>query len=129
MKEDSDERNPQDDPETILTDEELDNLHNICWKDQDAPRFKRRIKGFLAQELAELPQKTLLDETQLARMLHVTRRTVRRMVSRGELPPPIRLAGRSVWLAGNILKHFEAAAERAEREAEQEARRLEGYDP
>ena len=129
MKTDSDERNPQDDPEAVLTEEELDDLHDICWKDQDAPRFKRRVKGFLGQELAKLPVRAIVDQSRLAKMLQVTPRTIRRMVSRRELPPPIRVARRSTWLAGNILKHFEVAAERAEREAEQEARRLEGYDP
>ena len=70
------------------------------------------------RELGELPPGAIVTEEALARMFGVTRRTVRRMVGRFELPPPIRLSGRSVWLVGRILSHIEAAAERAEREAQ-----------
>jgi predicted DNA-binding transcriptional regulator AlpA len=68
-------------------------------------------------ELAELPKDTLLDETALARVLRINKRTVRRMVSRFELPPPVRFGGRSTWQAGRILAHFSKAAERAEKRA------------
>ena len=67
--------------------------------------------------------KAILDEKRLAKLLHVTHRTVRRMVQRFELPPPTRLAGRSVWIAGRVLAHIEAAAERAERDARRHAQR------
>ena len=86
-------------------------------------------RGMLIDVLARLPEKTILDETRLASILGVNRRTVRRMVSRRELPPPIRLAGRSVWLAGRVLAHIEGAAERAEREAERRERKLSELSP
>ena len=75
--------------------------------------------------LAELPPKALLDETALAAALGVTKRTVRRMVTRFELPPPVALAGRSTWIAERVLAHLDARAERAARKADQEARRVE----
>ena len=75
--------------------------------------------------LAELPAKTLLDETALAATLGVAKRTIRRMVARFELPPPVPLAGRSTWIADRVVAHIEARAERAARKAEQEARRIE----
>ena len=74
--------------------------------------------------LAELPAKALVDERALAAALAVTQRTVRRMVARFELPPPILLAGRSTWIADRVLAHLEARAARAARRAEQEERRI-----
>ena len=75
--------------------------------------------------LAQLPAKALLDEDALAGVLSVSKRTIRRMVARFELPPPIALAGRSTWIADRVLAHIEARAERAARKAELEARRIE----
>lgn len=77
------------------------------------------IKG-----LAELPGKTLLDERAMAALLKVNPRTVRRMVARFELPPPVRLAGRATWVVERVLAHIEARAEVAARRAEQEERRI-----
>jgi predicted DNA-binding transcriptional regulator AlpA len=73
--------------------------------------------------LAALPDKAVLDVGALAAVLHVAPRTVRRMVYRCELPPPVPLGGRRVWLAGRVLAHLAESAERAEREAERQAAR------
>ncbi len=75
--------------------------------------------------LAELPGKALLDEGALAGILGVSKRTVRRMVARFEVPPPVMLAGRATWIAERVLAHLTARAERAARKAEAEARRIE----
>jgi predicted DNA-binding transcriptional regulator AlpA len=72
-----------------------------------------------------MPEKTLLDESALAEALRLSKRTVRRMVARNELPPPFRFAGKSTWLSGKVLAHFEARAERMIREARNAARKLE----
>jgi len=85
--------------------------------------------GWTLTALAELPQRAILDERRLAALLGVTRRTVRRMVQRNELPPPVRLAGRSCWLAGKVLGHIEQAADRAARDAEREAARIRALSP
>lgn len=85
--------------------------------------------GLLAAELANLPERAILDEARLAGALHVTGRTIRRMVRRRELPPPVRLAGRACWFVGRVLAHIDAAAERAEREAQREADRIARYSP
>ena len=79
------------------------------------------LPGVCITTLAELPPAALLDETALAAALGVTKRTIRRMVGRYELPPPVRFAGRSTWQAGAVLRWFEAAAERKAREAERAA--------
>jgi len=85
--------------------------------------------GLLIKDLTLLPEKTLVDEKRLAVALKVTPRTVRRMVARFELPPPIRLAGRSVWMAGHVLAHIQKTAERAINEADRQARRLRNLGP
>src|SRR5437867_2764623 len=46
--------------------------------------------GVIITGLADLPAKTLLDEAALAVMLGRSKRSIRRMVSRLELPPPVR---------------------------------------
>lgn len=80
--------------------------------------------GLLLDSLAALPERALLDEIYLSNALKVTPRTIRRMISRAELPPPIRLGGRSVWLAGKVLTHLEREADKAARIAERQGRRL-----
>jgi hypothetical protein len=53
--------------------------------------------GVVIDGLARLPNDAILDETALAVALAVSKRTVRRMVGRHELPPPFAFAGRSMW--------------------------------
>ena len=91
----------------------------------DAPNAPLNTHPKLITGLAEMSSKTLIDEDALAHVLGVSKRTVRRMVARFELPPPIALAGRATWISGHVLAHIEARAERAARKAEQEARRIE----
>jgi predicted DNA-binding transcriptional regulator AlpA len=79
----------------------------------------------IVTRLAELPGKALLDEQAMADAFGVSKRTVRRMVSRFEIPPPVSLAGKATWVAERVLAHIEGHAERAARKAEQEARRIE----
>lgn len=85
---------------------------------------KGERSGVIITQLAEMPPKTLLDEGALAEVLRVTKRTVRRMVSRYELPPGILFGGRKRWQAGKILEYFEAEAERLAKEAEKRARKF-----
>ncbi|HEY3319903.1 MAG TPA: hypothetical protein VGP72_05440 [Planctomycetota bacterium] len=80
--------------------------------------------GLVVTGLAEMSRHALIDERALALSFAVTPRTIRRMVARHELPPPVRMAGRATWLAGKVIEHIEARAERAARKAEQEAQRL-----
>lgn len=82
--------------------------------------------GVVISALAELPERAIVDERALADALQVSKRTVRRMVSRGELPPPVRFGGRAMWQVQAVLTWFEARAARASREAERAARRMTG---
>lgn len=96
-----------------------------CETPTSAPGDEHRERGVLITTLAELPERALLDERALAKALGVTKRTVRRMVARFELPPPVAFAGRSTWQVGRVLAWFEARAERASRQAARNASRLE----
>jgi len=79
--------------------------------------------GLVFDGLALLPEKAMVDEAKLAGLLHVSGRTLRRLVARWTLPPPIRVGNRSLWIVGRILAHLEAAAARAEKDAERAARK------
>ena len=87
--------------------------------DANARPAGRVITGLIAMH-----ESTLLDEAALAAAMQCSKRTLRRMVGRGELPPSIRLAGRSCWHAGRVLAWLAARAEAAEREAERSIARL-----
>ncbi|HUS58884.1 MAG TPA: hypothetical protein VM141_09550 [Planctomycetota bacterium] len=80
--------------------------------------------GIVLDALARLPERTILDEGALAKALHVAPRTLRRMVNRWQLPPPVALGGRRVWFAGRVLAHIEAGAERAAKDAERDAKKF-----
>ena len=90
-----------------------------------APPIARACDNRLITGLADLPGKALLDEQAMAEIFLVSKRTIRRMTARFELPPPVMLAGRSTWIVERVLAHIEARADRAARKAEAESRRIE----
>lgn len=77
--------------------------------------------------LALLPEKAILTEAAIAKAFGVTGRTIRRMVARHELPPPITISGRSVWFAGRVLSWIERAAERQEHDAERMIAKMDAF--
>ncbi|MDP6355696.1 MAG: helix-turn-helix domain-containing protein [Planctomycetota bacterium] len=85
--------------------------------------------GFLVDELAQLPDKAILDEKHLAGLLKKHPRTIQRMVERGELPPPAGFANHKVWLVSHILSYLENALAKAAQEAEREAARISKFSP
>ena len=84
------------------------------------------LPGRTITALAKMDDKTMVDESALAAALKLSKRSVRRMVQRNELPPPFRFAGKSTWFTGKVLAHIEARAEREARDAERAARKLDG---
>lgn len=82
------------------------------------------VVGRVITALAELPPKALLDGKALAQALGLCPRTVRRMVGRFELPPPISFGGRSTWQVEKVLAYFEARADQAARQAARAAAKL-----
>lgn len=83
-----------------------------------------RQNGTVIVGLAELPERALLDEGRLAELLGVSRRTIRRMRKRFEIPPPVRIAGRSMWFSGRVLAYIEGEAIKLENESLRNSRRL-----
>ena len=80
--------------------------------------------GLIIDELARLPERSLLDEAALARILHIAPRTLRRLVTRWQLPPGVNVGGRTYWFSGKVLDHIQAAADRAAKDAERNARKF-----
>ena len=80
--------------------------------------------GVVITALAEMLARSIVDEAKLAYMLRVSTRTVRRMVTRTELPRPVKLGGRATWFAGDVLDHIAMRAEALRREAEKDAARI-----
>ncbi len=70
----------------------------------------------------------LITKQELAQCLGCSDRTLQRMVERFEIPPPMTLGGRKVWIIGKVRAWFTDAAERREAEALKEARRLRVFD-
>jgi predicted DNA-binding transcriptional regulator AlpA len=83
----------------------------------------QNMDGFCLTILACLPDMAMLDDRALARALGVCKRTVRRMATRHELPPPIRQAGKSLWIAGKVRAWISERAEQAEQKARKELAR------
>ena len=72
------------------------------------------------RELGALPPATPLTEAGLAALLgKKCVESVKRAVARGELPPPVKIAGKNVWTAGYLVKYIE---DRLEAEARKYAK-------
>jgi hypothetical protein len=84
--------------------------------------FVERLR--IIRQLAELPPDTVLSEEALARMFGRHPVSIKRAVSRGELPPSIRLFGKATWTARAVLGHLNNRLEAARKETEQLARRI-----
>ena len=83
----------------------------------------------IVRELGELPSGAVITEAGLARMLGRHPVTIKRAVRRGELPPPTRLLGTPVWLAGAIIGHIQKRLDAAAKEAERQARKFQSMRP
>lgn len=67
----------------------------------------------VVRTLADLPPRSLITEAGLAEVFSVSGRTVRRMVNRGQLPPPVKLADRNTWMVGLLLDYLEEQMQQA----------------
>ena len=77
--------------------------------------------------LAELPREAILDEAALARVFDVVPRTIKRMVVRYELPPPVLLASKRCWKVGAVLDWINANIEHKEKDAKRQILRLRNH--
>lgn len=92
--------------------------------DATLPASNPGVAGIITS-LAELPKEAILDEAAMAKTFDVVPRTIKRMVARYELPPPIMLASKRYWTAGKVLDWIKNNIERAEKEARRQVRRFE----
>lgn len=90
----------------------------------EQPPDEKASVGRTITALATLPAEALVDASALADMLRVSKRTIRRMVGRYELPPSVRLGGRATWQVGRIREWIETRVEREQRKSEREEARL-----
>lgn len=74
--------------------------------------------------LAELPCNTLLGESALASLLHVSTRTLTRMILRGQLPQGVKLGGKRMWIAGKVIDYLALESDRLAGEARRLSVRL-----
>ena len=77
--------------------------------------------------LARLPERALVDEGAMARAFGVNGRTIRRMVNRHELPPPLKRAGRALWFAGRVLDWLEEEADLLAKDADKLRKKIQSY--
>jgi hypothetical protein len=79
---------------------------------------KKEFTFGVVKELGELGSGAVISESGLADMLNRHRKSIKRAVRRGELPPPTKLLGKPVWTAGAIVKHIEGRLEKAQKDAD-----------
>ncbi|HLX62352.1 MAG TPA: hypothetical protein VKX17_13830 [Planctomycetota bacterium] len=108
------------------TDEPITNIAATEAGKGASPVVPLELPGIF-DRLARLPGQSILDEKALAEAFGVTPRTIRRMVSRHELPPGIPFAGKTVWLANKVLAYLEAKLDRVAADAERRARAVEKH--
>lgn len=78
----------------------------------------------MEHEGKKLEPGTILDTKDLAATLGVCQRTLKRMISRHELPPGIKLGRKTVWDGQRVRDWIDRRAAKAESEAEREISRI-----
>lgn len=86
------------------------------------------LPGIIAL-LGELGPGAILTEEGVARLFSRHVASVKRAVTRGELPPPCRLFGGNAWTARVLVQHIERRLEEAAKEAKRMARKLVRLSP
>jgi len=76
-----------------------------------------RETGIFVYDLGAFDPDTLLDLGGLCGLFRCCSRSIRRMIMKGELPPPVRLGVRQVWQVGRITSWIAARAAVAEKSA------------
>jgi hypothetical protein len=95
---------------------------------RDSVTDVQNLPGIIAA-LGEMKPGTIVTEEGLAQLFkrHVV--SVKRAIERGELPPPCRLFGASVWTAGALVRYIEGRLDQAAKAAERAERRIQKHAP
>lgn len=91
---------------------------------QQTASVDRKPPWGILEDLAKLEPETIIREKALAEMYNCHPQTIKRYVTRGELPPPVRMGGKPCWTVRSILEHIEERLRQAKIEAEAESARL-----
>jgi len=67
--------------------------------------------------LDQFGKEALIGKKALADLFHCCEKTIDAGVQRGDLPEPIMLAGKNVWMVGRIVSHLERRFREAAGEA------------
>ena len=90
--------------------------------------MKEVITPEIAMSLGKYQDGDFITKVGLAEVFGCTERTLQRMVERLDIPPPMLLAGRKVWIVGKLRAWIAHTAERQEAEALKAAGRLRIFD-
>ena len=88
----------------------------------------KAVPGIVAA-LGELGSGPIITEEGLAHLFGRHPASIKRAVTRGELPQPARLLGRPAWTVGSIVRHIEARLVEAAKEAERQSRKISQLRP
>lgn len=92
-------------------------------------RLDDQNSPYIVRALGDLPEEALITERALADMFSRCPTSVKRAIERGELPPPVRLFGKSIWTVRALTDHLEARLACAKRKAEEESIRMDALLP
>jgi len=84
-------------------------------------------KSIYITKLGLLPKNSFIDVRALCEILKLTDRTIRRMISRYQIPSGIMIGGRQMWHVGKLLGHLEERCDEKINEARKNRKRLERY--
>ena len=84
-------------------------------------------KSIYITKFGLLPKESFIDIRALCEILNLTDRTIRRMISRYEIPNGIMIGGRQMWHVGKLLGHLEARCDDKINEAQKNRNRLKKY--
>lgn len=84
-------------------------------------------KSIYITKLGLLPKESFIDMKALCEILNLTDRTIRRMISRYEIPNGILIGGRQMWHVGKLLGHLEERCDKKIEEARKNRKRIERY--
>ena len=84
-------------------------------------------KSIYITKFGLLPKESFIDKRALSEILNITDRTIRRMVSRYEIPNGILTGGRQMWHVGKLLEYLEERCDEKIKESQKNRKRLEKY--
>lgn len=82
------------------------------------------LSSGVIRELGDLPAEAVISEQGLAKLFGRHRVSIKRAISRGELPASIRLFGQEVWTIRVLREHLAKRLDAAKVESERSQKKL-----